>query len=393
MMKATIVYNPNAQKTPGLFDRVLTPQVLQDICVRVTGQCNYKVIKDNSSYNKGRLVYIHYNGCINYITLSESVIGSRNASVQSVPTAINLFYTDTRVNKKLFYYFLPHEGNPFTDYHLFMYKIMMTAGIIFLNINDYYAENISPYTTIDDLIVERDENRGGNASNNSSYVSKTIDKIQIYAKVFGANKYESTLLAIAASQIADRPIDLFHICEQDLTKLPASSVTTLNSLGNINLIDTSLNLEKHKYIENHFRLDLRSPTYHYNLHRQLGRKKCALCGCEIPEIIQGAHIWGVAEIAASSDINDDKKFEHATSGNNGLWLCQNHHKLFDSNIILLNSEGSIMVADNIKPTNRAFIANITCANTISEFMSDNFKWYLSQRNQRRNFANYHSLAI
>ena len=243
-MIATITYRPNAQKTPGLFDLLLTREVLLDICQLVTGQSQYRVIRDLSSYNKGRLLYVEYNGVINYVSLSEANIGGRNSSLQSVPTAINLFYEDHRLNKRLCYYFISHIGNAFTDYHLFVYRLLMTAGVEFLNIDRYYHTPVLPYKNVDELIIDRRDNQTSNSSNNSSYVSKSRDKIQIYAKTFGASKYESTLLAIAISHIADRPIDLFNICEQDLKSLPQSSLNTIDSLGNISVLNTSLFLDK-----------------------------------------------------------------------------------------------------------------------------------------------------
>ena len=87
----------------------------------------------------------------------------------------------------------------------------MTAGIDFLNISHYYHGEVFPYRNVDDLIIDRRDNQTSNSSNNSSYVSKSSEKIQIYAKTFGASKYESTLLAVAVSHIADKPIDLFNI--------------------------------------------------------------------------------------------------------------------------------------------------------------------------------------
>ena len=100
-MIATITYRPNAQKTPGLFDTILTDAILEDICQRVTGQTEYRVEKDRSTYNKGRLVYVEYDNVINYVSLSEISIEGRNSSLQSVPSAINLYYADTRPNRLL----------------------------------------------------------------------------------------------------------------------------------------------------------------------------------------------------------------------------------------------------------------------------------------------------
>ena len=393
-MEAIITYRPDAQKTPGLFDRILTNEVLLDICLRVTGQSRFRVVKDRSTYNRGRLVFLEYGGIVNYISLSEANIGGRNSSLQSVPTAINMFYADQRQNKRLCYYFIPHVGNAFTDYHLFIYRLLMTAGIDFLNIGDYYQQHVLPYRNVDDLIIDRRENQTSNSSNNSSYVSKTSDKIQIYAKTFGASKYESTLLAIAISHIADRPIDLFNICEQDLTKLPQASLNTIEGLGNISMHYTSLFLDKREYLQQSDRSELRSASYTFNLFNRLGAKKCALCGCEIPEIIQGAHIWGVAQISRTPELDDDTKFNHAVSGHNGLWLCQNHHKLFDSNIILLDNDGFVRLKDNMVTDNVAFIRSTTFRTSVdARFLSAEFKDYLAKRNETLDLEHSHRLAV
>ena len=393
-MEAIITYRPDAQKTPGLFDRLLTNEVLLDICLRVTGQSRFRVVKNRSTYNRGRLVFLEYGGIVNYISLSEANIGGRNSSLQSVPTAINMFYADQRQNKRLCYYFIPHVGNAFTDYHLFIYRLLMTAGIDFLNIGDYYQQHVLPYRNVDDLIIDRRENQTSNSSNNSSYVSKTSDKIQIYAKTFGASKYESTLLAIAISHIADRPIDLFNICEQDLTKLPQASLNTIEGLGNISMHYTSLFLDKREYLQQSDRSELRSASYTYNLFNRLGAKKCALCGCEIPEIIQGAHIWGVAQISRTPGLDDDTKFNHAVSGHNGLWLCQNHHKLYDSNIILLDNDGFVRLKDNLVTDNVAFIRSTTFRTSVdARFLSAEFKDYLAKRNETLDLEHSHRLAV
>ena len=393
-MIATITYRPDAQKTPGLFDQILTNFVLKDICLKVTGQDQYKVEKDLSTYNKGRLVYVEYNNVIYYVSLSEASIEGRNSSLQSVPTAINMFYSDLHVNKELCYYFIPHNGNAFTDYHLFIYKLMMTANVRFLNIEEYYTEHIIPYQNIDDLIIDRRDNQIGNSSNNSSYVSKSSENIQIYAKTFGANKYESTLLAIAISHIADRPIELYNICEQDLKRLPKPSIDTIEKLGNVSLYYTTLFLDKNQSVNENERVKLRSASYLYNLFNRIGYKRCALCGCEIPEIVQGAHIWGVSQISHTDSMDDESKFSHAVNGNNGLWLCQNHHKLFDSNIIAIDTNGRLRIKDGLIAKDIAFIRSTTFTVSLDEaIMSDDFRWYISKRNEELNLNNYTELAI
>lgn len=392
-MIATITYRPDSQKEHGHFDRILTREVLTDICQRVTGQNQYRVVKDRETYNKGRLVLVEYNGITHYVSLSEENIAGRNSGVQSVPTAINIYYSDRNTNKRLCYYFLQHNGRAFTNYYLFCYRLMVTAGFVFLNINDFYHNSILPYHNVDDLIIDRRENQTSNSSNNSSYVSKSSDKIQIYAKTYGASKYESTLLAVAISQIADRPIDIFNICEQDLKSLPQSSLNTIELLGNISVHNTSLFLDKRAYLESD-KTVLRSASYQYNLFNRLGAKRCALCGCEIPEIIQGAHIWGVSQIARSSEFDDDAKFGHAVSGHNGLWLCSNHHKLFDSNIILFDNYGHVRIKDDLVTDDVAFIRSTTFRTSLdARFLSDEFKGYLARRNENLDLEHSLRLAI
>lgn len=393
-MAAIMTYRPDAQKTPGLYDRILTEEILRDICVRVTGQADFSVIRDTSAYNKGRLVTIEYGGLKSFVSLSEVSVEGRNQSVQSIPTAINLYYADSNPNKRLYYYFMPHNGNYFTDYHLLYFRLLKTAGVVFLNLLDYYPADINAFEDVDEVIDERNDNRENNKSNNSSFVSKTSDKVQIYAKTYGASKYESTLLAIAVAAITDRPIDLYNICEQNLTRLPQSSLNTLNALGNISIHDTSITLEKRVFISQARNNEFRSPIYQRNLLQRLGRKHCALCGCGIAEIIQGAHVWGVAEIARDDHFSDDRKFDHAISGENGLWLCQNHHKLFDSHYLSFDMDGHVLIPSNLRAEDGRFICVITESDSLADWvLTDNFKWYLSQRNSIRDYSHYQRLTI
>ena len=233
-----------------------------------------------------------------------------------------------------------------------------------------------------------------NSSNNSSFVSKSTESIQIYAKTYGASKYESTLLAIAVSRIADRPIELYNICEKDLKKLPQASIDTIKSLGNISLFYTTLFLDKHLHIDDSERTKLRSASYLYNLYCRLGYKKCALCSCEIPEIIQGAHIWGVSQISRCNHLDEEAKFSHAINGNNGLWLCQNHHKLFDSNIIMIDRNGIVRIKDGLVAKDIAFIRNTTFKNSLDDSMlTDEFRWYITKRNEELGLEHSHELAV
>ena len=98
-----------------------------------------------------------------------------------------------------------------------------------------------------------------------------------------------------------------------------------------------------------------------NLRAKGLQTKCYLCGCEVEEILEAAHLWGVADIKSSESTKINKvieidcmkkllldpvhsseqfykKYVLANSGDNGIWLCNNHHELFDRNYYCFNSE-------------------------------------------------------
>jgi len=258
-----------------------------------------------------------------------------------------------------------------------MYRLMTTAGITILNSREYLNYKVQPFTSVEDLINSRESNRSRNRSNNSTYVTRDENnKVQIYGKTYGASKKESTLLCVALSKITESEIDLYQITEQNLTTLPAPDMAVIESLGNINVVVTDITLERREYeAEN----SLRSPSFIYNLLVRLGPKKCTLCECEIPELIQGAHIWAVSDIKRSQ-MDEASKIEHAINGDNGMWLCQNHHKLFDTEIISFDLSGRVSVDNRMGTKDAEYIGGITSKWQIdNEQLNDGVLGYIRQR--------------
>ena len=105
-----------------------------------------------------------------------------------------------------------------------------------------------------------------------------------------------------------------------------------------------------------------------------------LCNCEIPEIIQGAHIWPVSNIKKRDNLTIDEKLKYATDGENGIWLCENHHKLFDENIIVLKSNGNVEYRENLTEKQIEFLKEITTIPYINpKMLSEKFVMYLEKR--------------
>lgn len=373
----------------GIFYKdILSKKILKDICKRITGSTDYSVQFDDD-VNEGRLATLEFKGSIYYISFSESdSIQGRNYFFQSFPTALVKYHQETNPNKNIFFYFLASDGKIETSYFTFMYRLMKTAGTNFLNEDEHLTNPIVPFNSVADIIVQRDLNRGKNRGNLSTYVTTDEDNIlQIFGKTYGANKYETTLLCLAAHEITDNPIELYEIQEGNLRKLPKEARDVIINLG-ITVITSDLIIERDKeaFKEND---SLRSPTYILNLLKKLGDKKCSMCDCEVPQIIHGAHIYPVATIKKVTNINQDGKLKLAIDGDNGIWLCNNHHKLFDLNILYVASNGRLKQKRKIELKHEQYIKGITIARQLhTDILTPTFIDYLDKRNKNLNAKEY-----
>lgn len=387
------VIKANLQKSKNTgvyFSDVVTSEVLKDVCYRITGQTNftYQYVDNeyqdmflDKSYNKGRIAIMQYKDVVSYISFSELEIGGRNSSVQSVPTAFNLYFCNPYPKKRLYYYFLNVSGNAETDYQILIYRLMNTIGFEFLNASDGLLRRIQAFNSVEDIIFNRRINAGRNRSNNSTFITKgNTGEIEIYGKTYGANKYETSLICYALSALwqPGQRIKLYEVLEGDLKELPEASLNVIHQMGIIDVVPTDMTLEKR--IFDGRETSLRSPRYTYNLFNKLGNKHCALCNCEIPELIQGAHILPVAAIKRMYSIPIEKRLEYALDGENGLWLCENHHKMFDEGMISFDHNGGLLLRDDIDHRHMRFIDETTKYKVLPpEFLTDRFLWYLEQR--------------
>lgn len=388
------VIKENLQKskqTGVYFSDVVTPEVLADVCYRLTGcsKSTYTFVGNDyedeflaPGYNKGRMAVMQYRDTAFFISFSERDIGGRNSSVQSVPTAFNLFFSNPYPRKRLCYYFLNPQGNVETDYQVLMYRLMKTVGFEFLNLDTALSRAIVPFTSIEDIIHTRRANASKNRSNHSTYITKSgVHQFDIYGKTYGANKYETSMMCYALSLLAQagQSVTLYEVLEGDLAELPAASLAVLKRMGNVTVVPTNMQLERQLFEKVN---SLRSPHYLYNLLARLGPKRCALCGCEIPELVQGAHIWPVAEIKKAAALSLEEKLACATDGNNGLWLCENHHKMFDEGLISINRSGKAAYRKDLEHRHVAFMDQITPVKQLPDaWMTERFLQYLDIRNR------------
>jgi hypothetical protein len=370
-----VVNNP--QKGAYKYADILTDTVLRDVCRLTTGCNEYTVEFIDTGYNKGRLATLYFQDETIYISFSETgVITARNSFFQSLTTAFRI-YSGSISKARICFYFLPLDGNVETDYFVYMYRLMATAGVKFLNAPSLLFPKIKPFIAVDDIIAIRERNTRKNRGNNSTYITRSTNGIaQIYGKTYGASKKETALMCIAVSKLAQQ-VELYEICEQNLSVLPETDLAVIKNLGNVKIIQTDYTMERKEFEEDN---SLRSPLFKYNLLEKLGPKRCALCDCEIPELIEGAHIWPVHEIKKASGISLDKKIEYATDGDNGIWLCENHHKLFDEGFIMINCEGMVQYDGTMKDEHLKFIVWATTITAIKrEILTQKFCEFLTRR--------------
>ena len=357
--------------------------------MEVTGRSDYEVefVENDycdefldAKYNQGRLGILQYHNTVTYISFSDEKCEGRNSGIQSVPTAFNRFYSNTHKDKRLYFYFLPCSGNNATPYYLFMYRLIRTAGFDFINAPSSLAGQINAFTTIDDIIRARKENGDKNSGNNATYILKNAPhEYEIFGKTYGANKYDTSLICYAISKLAqpEDHITLYEYNEKDLKELPAASLEVLHSMGNINIVNIDDEIERKELEEND---SLRSPRFNAHLLDRLGEKHCVLCNCGISEIIQGAHIWPVSDIKRITTLSLDEKVAFATDGENGLWMCQNHHKMFDSNILLLSETGTVSYKDNLSTDDSEYIKSITTVQSLpTHLVTSSYMVYINKR--------------
>lgn len=381
-MPAIFKIKKNFQKRRDIsFEDILPYDILLDICQKLTGQRDFEVEWDNTIYNKGRLAKLEFNGRIFYISFSFSTIehGGRNSYFQSFSSAFTQFLLEENFNKNIYFYFLPYNSNIETSYFVFIFRLMKTLGTVFLNENLYLSQSYQSFNSISDIIINRDSNRGKNSGNASTYAA--VDErnlLQIFGKTYGANKYETLLLIFAFKKLSEFPIEVYEIKEGNLSILPNPGRQLILDSG-INVITSDLVLEQTEFENND---SLRSPTYLYNLLDKLGHKKCSFCDCEISQIIQGAHIWPVASIKRTNNISLDTKIQHAVNRDNGLWLCNNHHKLFDINLLFISNNGLLKYKTGIDEIQESYLRDLTKHGQISnEILTPNFINYLGKRNR------------
>ncbi len=364
-MNRFIVNRKGYQNGSPNFDQVLTRSDFDDIYRRIGASGPYEV-QWVEERNEGRLVIFETARDRYYITLSpKGKVNGRNSFVQSVPTAYTRYIRDKSARNKHFcFYYLPTQGNNNTNYLKYIYRLASTIGIIFLNPID---QQPIPFSNVHEIIEARNRLQASNKANNSSYVTDEGSFYHVYGKTFGANSKESTLTCLAIAKVTDKNVRLFNIMENGADSLSEKDINALKQYVKLlhrysfEILDDTYVMEdvREGLTSQQIKENLRDPRFTYNLLQKThGEKECALCGCKVECIVQGAHIYPIKAIKRRDDWSMDRKIEYATDKDNGMWLCENHHKLFDRDVLDFEN-GEVQVDSSLNEENKMFVENIT----------------------------------
>lgn len=325
-------------------------------------------------------------------------------------------------NLKLYFYLLDTDKTyPHNKFNLFSYRELATLGFDILNIdkvnfkefNEYGFRPNSNYTNIaypsfNKLMNDKLAISARNSGNIPAYLqcveteeadgTISTEKYIYKFKSLGAQSYDSGITMWALDVLAKREhknLEFLLTLEHYGFRKNNSGVKITKDLTGpvkdlLSHVGISINYETDEEIlQEHNRMlsafekakknnELRNQTLFRNNLRAKGiQTKCAICGCDIENILEAAHLWGVSQIKDESgkiinkvlqihcmhdliDLSNPycndmfyKRYVLANSGDNGVWLCSNHHGMFDSNLYCFDSKyGKVVIRardyENIK---------------------------------------------
>lgn len=311
----------------------LTEDVLSDVTNRLFKSTDYSVEYEDRSAGQYFKVIDSESGRVHYVIFNNSNDSRNTRLIQPFPVGYIDFIKSQEQNKSLDIYFINPETSDRTKYAKLFYRCFMTLGVNFLNFEILGLNGIEPYVSYSDLKQERNTNRDRNSHNESTYFEENDDDVTIFGKTDGVNEKESFILALTIAKIADqvRPV-VFYPVKSDMSP-KYRAVLEDTGISFEPFIET-LHSGKALAVSSSDVDSIRNTKiYHLNLHQKFGNKQCYICDCDIEHLVIGAHIERVSDIKRNIRYTQNEKLERAVDGDNGLWLCANHDKMFEYGII------------------------------------------------------------
>lgn len=362
----------------------------------------YEVVFENRS--NGQYIVVETDREKKWITLSADYTripedgGSTNAYfVQFIPMTIADYYlneTDKLKSMELYLKGTNHNRAKTRAQQIY-YRLAKTVGIKILNefeFNTAIRRSIAfPFESVEEWKKARTEMSTANRGNKSSYIIENDNSYVFYGKTFGANGRESVfILYVLANLIKDenKKIYLYEVSDNGSFTFESSqneeSQKFKKVLKDLNVVYYADSIE---YVENEeyetlsdYNRDaryqaefMRNLLYKFNSKKDengnviLGSdgkpiivddiKKCYLCNCDIQKLIVASHIHRVTDIN-KLDLPFSEKRKLAVDGDNGLWLCANHDKLFEYGLIYFE-DNVLKVSDSLTEDQKKYVKYLT----------------------------------
>lgn len=330
-------------EVPNRIAAFINKNVLKDILLTLG------IIEDDflvSFPNRnGRFIIISYNNRRIYIVISSaSARDGRNSFLnQYIATALNSYVNDsTTQNKEIYIYLLDTSSYAKTSYITDTYRMLKTLEISILNESSLgYSSPLKPYNSVREWKLAREDRQTYNSANKSSYVLEDDFSFTIYGKSFGANGKESSFISCVIAKIAkkeDKIVNFYQVKDNSSREIAQKDKKLLEFFGVNIMHDLLPNFEPRQYQKQVLSTCRDQATFQLNLLNKYGVKKCLICGNTIEESIIASHSHRITDIDKSTDIDWVEKCKQAVDPDNGMWLCANHDKLYESGLIYFNND-------------------------------------------------------
>lgn len=306
----------------------------------------------------GRYINFEYDGVMYYVVLSASEEQGRNTYIQQYLPPVFKAQLDYEGESRMFSYYIPGSASDITtDYHINVERMIKTIGIEVINESEVFLNPVTPYTRFSDFRTYRVESRRRRRNNASTYIINNGDTVSIYGKLYGANKMEAALLALVTKELLNEEEIIFYPVKDHGVEEPSETLKSILEDSGIT-IDTSLYEIERTGSREAFEKEIRNQAaFTYNLAQKFEDKECYLCDCKIEKAIVASHLHRVTDIKHST-LSFEEKLNQAKNGENGLWLCGTHDKLFEYGYIYFEGK-ELKINQNISQEKKDYIESIT----------------------------------
>ena len=232
--------------------------------------------------------------------------------------------------------------------------------------------------------IQKFKEKMSKRNNNPTTIFKQDNINYLYARLDGTN-FNGVLLFLMYFKVLKLKVNFTEIYKQD--KGSQKTLSFIKKYFN----DVILKINDSKVIKNNLIIGNKKdsirnqPIFTANLLRKYGFKHCFWCYCEISELIDSSHLYSIKKIDENTNLTSKIKLNYAISNDNGIFLCKNHHKSLDRNLIKIKKDGKIKF-NNLEIDKQDWLSKITTRNLLknSKYWNDKMYWFYKQENLKVN---------